>query len=170
VKKTNIDILADCWDQCKEKIEGMARKRGHCDPASFVGEIAMEVCTHPSKNALFHQPRQYLFWLSKQRLRDYHRLRAARQGEIILNYDVIDPRSNLKNESDAISANGGRVIVLRNILGKLNPKHREILERKHLMGQSTEEIATAVAMTSNSVRSVLYRSITQIRKMLLSIT
>jgi RNA polymerase sigma-70 factor (ECF subfamily) len=49
---------------------------------------------------------------------------------------------------------------------KLSPRQREVFALRHLEGYSAEEVATALGLSSSSVRHHLFRAVRQLRKAL----
>jgi len=159
------DLVAECLNRYSQEIESMARRKGHHDPADFVGDLALDLCRRSTHIAPHHATRSYLFWLAHKRLCDYHRRRASRRKEIRLSGEVIASDANATEEPEIAIENTTQTLVAQN-LAKLNPRHRDVIERKYLMDQSNEEIAAVLGMTNNGVRSALFRTEKRLHELL----
>ena len=59
---------------------------------------------------------------------------------------------------------GQRVEAIRNVLGKISPKQREILYYRYTCDYSYEEICTLMSIKYDSARKMVFRALTSIRE------
>ena len=152
----------------RDRIERLARSRGHDDPPDFFGEFAHELVNgkHLSKDGYLLEPKEHIFWLARQRLKDYHRRYYRRRASqrIPIKYvreypEEVDACSKVSSTSDVEPECESRsAAVFHDALCALTPRARDILERKHLLDQANLDIARLVGISANGVRSSLYRS------------
>ncbi|HBO46245.1 MAG TPA: hypothetical protein DD670_20435 [Planctomycetaceae bacterium] len=163
-----LENICECLKTCQAIIESMARQRGHADPPAFFGDLALQICStasHPEH----HATRSYILWLAASRLKDYHRKHArhrrSRPQEIPFDNVMHFEGANGVADRETLAC-GKTASVITHCLAQLNPKHRDVVERKFLMDQSNEEIAAAVGMSNGGVRSVVWNTRTRLRERL----
>jgi DNA-directed RNA polymerase specialized sigma24 family protein len=105
--------------------------------------------------------KQYVFWLAKRRIQDYHRRCASqrrRPWRVVVEYvPDIDAKRKIRwsrpvGEPESI----GREVSI--FLEVLSPRAQEVLARKYRLGQSNLDIAGSVGLSTHGVRSLLFRS------------
>ncbi|MFK4103148.1 sigma-70 family RNA polymerase sigma factor [Streptomyces sp. NPDC019531] len=116
---------------------------------------AEKLSAHPE----FERP--WLITVAKNLLTDFRRRRQCRPKEIAFN--PADPR-HVRTSRD-ISGCVLSAVTVQQVLRKLKPQQRDIVQRVYLMGHSLEEVATELGIPQGTVKSRLFyalRSMAQI--------
>lgn len=99
----------------------------------------------------------FLFSICQHKVVDYYRRKKLKHAVFSQMPQLEAIISQLYNPEEQLDA----VLVkekIHAVLGRLLPRHRQILQLKYLDGLSVEEIAKRLAMTFKSVESQLFRA------------
>jgi len=149
----------------RDAVERLAHRRGHDDPPGFFGDLALELVRqhHVCHEGYVSKGREFVFWLARQRLRDYHRRRASRP--VVVEYVHEIESLALSVSVDAHRRTSRLALEFKDrdanhcdALAVLSQRAQEILARKYLLGDPNVAIARAVGITRDGVRSSIHRS------------
>ncbi|MBX2851213.1 MAG: sigma-70 family RNA polymerase sigma factor [Phycisphaeraceae bacterium] len=143
------------WIQSQHAITGFVSM--HVNDYAMVEDIVQEVASQASKNFDQYDPsRPFSAWLiGIARLRIVDMLRARGRRPLTLSGDVLE---SLTNELAVMQTQSSeRLDALQGCMGKLNERHRRIVELRYARQQSSDKIASAVGSNAIAVDSMLYR-------------
>ena len=121
-------------------------------------EVYCDAIDHVSSLTFTHNLKAWLFRIARSKIANHFR-QLCRENK----YRSFTPLENLELSSEPDSPEFQLLVkehklLINVVLMKMDDHYRELLQKKYLAGQSTEELATAHGKSLKSIESLLYRA------------